>query len=56
MECPRAGGILAHPTSFPGPFGIGDLGPGAERFFEFLVDSGQRLWQTLPLGPTGYGN
>ena len=56
MEWPRAGGILAHPTSFPGPYGIGDLGPSAERFFDFLVDSGQRYWQTLPLGPTGYGN
>jgi 4-alpha-glucanotransferase len=56
MEWPRAGGILAHPTSFPSPYGIGDLGAGAERFFGFLVDSGQRFWQTLPLGPTGYGN
>ncbi len=36
MEWPRAGGILAHPTSFPGPYGIGDLGPTAERFFDFL--------------------
>ena len=52
---PRAGGILAHPTSFPGPHGIGDLGPGAERFFDFLATAGQTLWQTLPLGPTGYG-
>jgi len=53
---PRAGGILAHPTSFPGPYGVGDLGPGAERFFDFLASAGQTLWQTLPLGPTGYGN
>lgn len=53
---PRAGGILAHPTSFPGPHGAGDLGPGAERFFDFLATAGQTLWQTLPLGPTGYGN
>ena len=52
---PRAGGILAHPTSFPGSHGIGDLGPGAERFFDFLKSAGQTLWQTLPLGPTGYG-
>ena len=52
---PRAGGILAHPTSFPSPHGIGDLGPGAERFFDFLATAGQTLWQTLPLGPTGYG-
>jgi 4-alpha-glucanotransferase len=56
MEWPRAGGILAHPTSFPGPYGIGDLGPTAERFFDFLKAAGQRYWQTLPLGPTGYGN
>lgn len=56
MERPRAAGILAHPTSFPGPYGIGDLGPTAERFFDFLAEAGQRCWQTLPLGPTGYGN
>lgn len=56
MDWPRAGGVLAHPTSFPGPFGIGDLGPGAERFLDFLAAGGQKLWQTLPLGPTGYGN
>lgn len=56
MKWPRAAGILAHPTSFPGRYGIGDLGPDAERFFDFLVASGQRFWQTLPLGPTGYGN
>jgi len=56
MKWPRAGGILAHPTSLPGPFGIGDLGPTAERFFDFLVAGGVRFWQTLPLGPTGYGN
>jgi 4-alpha-glucanotransferase len=53
---PRAGGILAHPTSFPGPYGSGDLGPEAVRFFDFLGSAGQTLWQTLPLGPTGYGN
>ncbi|HEX8996305.1 MAG TPA: 4-alpha-glucanotransferase [Ktedonobacterales bacterium] len=56
MEWPRAGGILAHPTSLPGPFGIGDLGPNAVQFFDFLASAGQRLWQTLPLGPTGYAN
>ncbi|MGH8068687.1 MAG: 4-alpha-glucanotransferase [Candidatus Entotheonellia bacterium] len=56
MECSRASGILLHPTSLPGPFGIGDLGAGASRFVRFLQDSGQRVWQMLPLGPTGYGN
>ncbi len=50
----RTSGILLHPTSLPGPFGIGDLGPAAYRFVDFLADSGQGLWQVLPLGPTGY--
>jgi 4-alpha-glucanotransferase len=52
----RVAGILLHPTSLPGPFGIGDLGPAAHRFAEFLAAAGQRLWQVLPLGPTGYGD
>jgi 4-alpha-glucanotransferase len=56
MPFDRMSGILLHPTSLPGPFGIGDLGPGAYQFIDFLVASGQRLWQILPLGPTGYGN
>ena len=56
MPFPRASGILLHPTSLPGRFGIGDLGPEAYRFVDFLEGSGQQLWQILPLGPTGYGN
>ena len=52
----RASGILLHPTSLPGPFGIGDLGPEAYNFVDFLVAAGQNLWQVLPLGPTGYGD
>ena len=56
MECHRASGILLHPTSLPGPFGIGDLGAGAYQFVRFLQDSCQHVWQLLPLGPTGYGN
>jgi len=56
MNFPRASGILLHPTSLPGPFGIGDLGPEAYKFVDFLVNAGQRLWQVLPLGPTGYGD
>jgi 4-alpha-glucanotransferase len=52
----RAGGILLHPTSLPGPDGIGDLGPAALRFLDFLQEAGQSLWQVLPLGPTGYGD
>ncbi len=50
----RTSGILLHPTSLPGPFGIGDLGPAAYRFVDLLADAGQGLWQVLPLGPTGY--
>jgi 4-alpha-glucanotransferase len=53
---PRASGILLHPTSLPGPHGIGDLGPAAYRFLDFLAAAGQALWQVLPLGPTGYGD
>ncbi len=54
-ETMRKSGILLHPTSLPGEWGIGDLGKWAYRFADFLVESGQRLWQVLPLGPTGYG-
>lgn len=56
MSFPRASGILLHPTSFPGRFGIGDLGDEAHSFVDFLAASGQSLWQVLPLGPTGYGD
>lgn len=56
MSFLRSSGVLLHPTSFPGRFGIGDLGLEAYRFIDFLVDSRQQLWQILPLGPTGYGN
>ena len=52
----RAAGILLHPTSLPGPWGIGDLGAEAFRFIDFLHDARMRLWQILPLGPTGGGN
>ncbi|HET9526593.1 MAG TPA: 4-alpha-glucanotransferase, partial [Pyrinomonadaceae bacterium] len=52
----RTSGILLHPTSLPSRFGIGDLGPEAYKFVDFLVEAGQSLWQVLPLGPTGYGN
>lgn len=52
----RFSGILVHPTSFPSPYGIGDLGEGAYNFIDFLKSSGQSLWQCLPLGPTGYGD
>ena len=51
----RKSGILLHPTSLPGELGIGDLGKWAYRFVDFLAESGQQLWQILPLGPTGFG-
>ena len=56
MMFPRSAGILLHPTSLPGPAGIGDLGPEAHRFVNVLADAGATLWQMLPLGPTGYGD
>ena len=52
----RTSGIVLHPTSLPGPYGIGDLGAEAYRFVDFLAAAGQGLWQVLPLGPTGYGD
>jgi 4-alpha-glucanotransferase len=52
----RISGVLMHPTSLPGPYGIGDLGPEAHRFVDWLSDAGQGVWQVLPLGPTGYGD
>jgi 4-alpha-glucanotransferase len=56
MKFERASGILLHPTSLPGPYGIGDLGPAATRWVDWLASTGCRLWQLLPLGPTGYGD
>jgi 4-alpha-glucanotransferase len=56
MEQKRASGILLHPTSLPGPDGIGDLGPEAYRWIDFLSRTGCQFWQVLPLGPTGYGD
>lgn len=55
MQSARASGILLHPTSLPGRFGIGDFGGEAYRFAQFLIDAGQSLWQVLPLGPTDEG-
>ncbi|HEX7620207.1 MAG TPA: 4-alpha-glucanotransferase [Anaerolineales bacterium] len=56
MKFDRASGILLHPTSLPGPYGIGDLGPAAYLWVDWLASSGCKLWQVLPLGPTGYGD
>ena len=56
MTFKRSSGILLHPSSLPGPYGIGDLGPQAFRFVDWLSSTGCKLWQVLPLGPTGYGD
>src|SRR5918999_5832102 len=56
MSLTRASGVLLHPTSLPGRFGIGDLGPAAYEFVNFLAEAGQTYWQIMPLGPTGYGD
>ncbi len=56
MRFPRSSGILLHPTSLPGPHGVGGLGPEAYRFADFLAAGGMKVWQVLPLGPTGYGD
>jgi len=56
MARDRRSGILLHPTSLPGPHGLGDLGAPAHRFVAWLAEAGQRIWQVLPLGPTGFGD
>lgn len=56
MTFSRSSGVLLHPTSLPGKYGIGDLGPNVYKFIDFLSRSGCKLWQILPLGPTGYGD
>ena len=56
MEKKRVSGVLLHVTSLPSYGGVGDLGPAARAFVDFLAASKQRLWQVLPLSPTGYGS
>jgi 4-alpha-glucanotransferase len=56
LELQRGSGILLHPTSLPGKFGIGTLGKEAFEFVDFLKAAGQKFWNILPLGPTGYGD
>jgi 4-alpha-glucanotransferase len=56
MKFQRSSGVLLHPTSLPGPYGAGDLGPEAFSFIEFLAEAGQKIWQVLPLNPTGYAD
>ena len=53
---PRSAGILLHPTSLPGPHGVGDLGSAAYRFVDLLQAARQSIWQMMPLGPVGLGN
>lgn len=52
----RTAGVLAHVSSLPGRYGIGNLGPGARAFVDFLAEAGMHWWQICPLGPTGYGD
>ncbi len=56
MEYQRSSGILLHPTSLPGNYGIGSLGKHAFEFVDYLEKAGQKLWQVLPMGHTGYGD
>jgi 4-alpha-glucanotransferase len=56
MILKRSSGILLHPTSLPGPDGMGDLGPEAYRWIDFIKQTECSIWQVLPLGPTGYGD
>src|SRR5437879_4927926 len=61
MESPktlpaRSAGVLLHPTSLPGPYGIGDFGPAAYHWVDALARARQKWWQVLPLGPTGFGD
>jgi len=56
MTFKRASGVLLHPTSLPGLYGIGDIGPAAFEWVNFLASAGCSIWQVLPLGPTGYGD
>jgi 4-alpha-glucanotransferase len=56
MDWTRTSGVLLHPTSLPGRFGVGDFGPAAYRWIDWLVQARQGLWQVLPLGPTGFAD
>ncbi|MFT2720162.1 4-alpha-glucanotransferase [Deinococcus sp. A31D244] len=56
MTITRSSGVLLHPTSLPGPYGIGELGAHARAFVDWLARAGQKYWQVMPLGPTGYGD
>lgn len=56
MEFKRSSGVILHPSSLPGPFGIGDFGPSAIHWLDFLAKAELGLWEILPLGPNGYGD
>ncbi len=56
MRFERSSGVLLHPTSLPGPFGIGDFGRESRRFVDFIAAAGQTFWQIMPLGPPGSGD
>ncbi len=56
MKLKRSAGLLLHPTSLPGRFGIGEINEAAYHWVDILVAAGQTVWQMLPLGPTGYGD
>jgi len=56
VRFPRSSGVVLHPTSLPGPYGIGEFGPETYAFLDFLQAAGQKIWQVLPLNPTGYGD
>ena len=56
MKFNRQSGIVLHPTSLPGLYGMGEIGREARKFAHTLIEMGQRLWQVLPLGPTSYGD
>ncbi len=55
MEIPRSSGVILHPTSLPGPLGVGELGAAAHRFIDVLAEQGIRWWQILPLNPPDPG-
>jgi len=56
MTIQRSSGVLLHPTSLPGPYGIGTLGDQSRQFVDWLAEAGQQYWQVMPLGPTGFGD
>ncbi|MCP4899288.1 MAG: 4-alpha-glucanotransferase, partial [bacterium] len=56
MKFPRSAGVLLHPTCLPSPYGVGDLGPQAMAYVDWLADAGVMWWQVLPLHPPGPGD